>query len=78
MILRSGLSVELHGFLDVFARSPAELVAECSTIAGFGVAMFAGCDEEGECAVIVFVAFAEEAGGIAIGEIVLCEGVAAI
>ena len=78
MVLGCGLAVELHGFLDVFAGAPAEFVAECGAVAGFGVAVLGGCDEEVEGAVVVFVTFGEEAGGVAVREEVLREGVAAV
>ena len=78
MVLRRALAVELHGFGGVFARAPAEFVAQSRPIAGFGVAVFAGCDEEREGAVVVFFSFGEEPGGVAIGEVVLGERVGAV
>ena len=78
MVLRGALAVELHGFGGVFARAPAEFVAQCGAIAGLGVAVFAGCDEEREGAVVVFFSFCEEARCVAVGEVVLGEGVGAV
>ncbi len=78
VVLGGGLAVELHGFRGVFAGAPAELVAEGGAVAGFCMAVFGGGDEEGEGTVVVFFAFIEESRSIAVGEVVLGEGVAAI
>ncbi len=78
MVLGGGLPVELNGFLDVFASAPAKFIAEGGAVAGFGMAVFAGGDEEGECAVIIFVALAEKPRCVAVGEIVLGKWVAAV
>ena len=59
VVFGCALAVELHGFLDVFAGAPAELVAECGAVAGFCVAVLGGGDEEGKGAVVVFNALIE-------------------
>lgn len=78
MVLGRGLPVELDRFLNVFASAPAKFIAEGGPVAGFGMAVFAGGDEEGECAVIIFVAFAKKPRCVAVGEIVLGKWVAAV
>lgn len=78
MVLGGGLPVELNGFLNVFASAPAKFIAEGGPVAGFGMAVFAGGDEEGECAVIIFVTFAKKSRCVAVGEIVLGKWVAAV
>ena len=72
------MPVELDCFGGIFAGAPAEFVAQRCAVAGFGVAVFTGGDEEREGAVVVFFAFVEEPGGVAVGEVVLGEGVAAV
>ena len=78
MVLGGGLPIELNGFLEVFASAPAKFIAEGGAVAGFGMAVFAGGDEEGKCAVIIFVTLAEKPRCVAVGEIVLGKWVAAV
>lgn len=42
------------------------------------MAVFTSSDEKAEGAVLVWLALVEEAGCIAVGKVVLCEGVAAV
>ena len=76
MVFGSGLAVELNGFERIRTAAPAELVAKCCAVAGFCVAVFARGDEERKCAVVVFSTFVEEAGGVTVCKVVLCERIA--
>ena len=67
MVLRGALAVELHCFLHVFARAPSKFIAKRGAVSSFRMTVFGGCDEEGKGAVVVFYAFVEEAGGVAVG-----------
>ena len=78
MVFAGGLAVELNGFLEVLAAAPAELVAECGSVACFCMSMFRGRNEERERAVVIRMAFGEETGSVSVREVVLSEWVGAI
>lgn len=71
------LAVELHGLGVVGAAAPAVLVAQRGAVAGLGVAVLGGRDEERKGALVVRSSIVEEAGREAVGEVVLRQGVAA-
>lgn len=60
MVLGGALAVELHCLLHVFARAPSKFIAKRGAVSSFRMAVFGGCDEEWESAVVVFHAFVEE------------------